>query len=124
MKIGFKIKLDKEVNVITPDGFDGVIHDIAVEMNRYALSYEEMMQSIFVNPERAYFWKEVIEYAAGKIIRDVMKVNNVDDLHKEAITFYIIPDDEYTDYIVNLHPCGDYTIQRVAYNLVDIDGKE
>lgn len=38
----------------------------------------------------------------------------------QDIKFYIIQADEYADYIVNFHPF-DYSIQRVAYNLIDID---
>ena len=120
MRIGFKIILDRNVKVITPQGFESVREDIAVEMNKYALPYEEMIQDIFNNPEKAYFWKENIEYAADKIVRDFIKINNVSALKRKKIVFYILQEDEYTDYIVNFFPC-DYSIQRVAYNLIDID---
>lgn len=119
MRIGFKIILDRNVKVITPQGFEGIREDIAVEMNKYALSYEEMIQDIFNNPEKAYFWKENIEYTADKIVSDFMKINNVSALKRKKIVFYILQEDEYTDYIVNFFPY-DYSIQRVAYNLIDI----
>lgn len=122
MRIGFKIILDRNVKVITPQGFEGIREDIAVEMNKYALSYEEMIQDIFNNPEKAYFWKENIEYTADKIVSDFMKINNVSALKRKNIVFYILQEDEYTDYIVNFFPY-DYSIQRVAYNLIDIDRK-
>jgi hypothetical protein len=92
------------------------------EMNEYALPYEEMMQEIFNNPERAYFWRDNIKYVADKVVRDFMKINNVSDLHRLDIKFYILLEDEYASYIVNFHP-DDYSIQRVAYNLIDIDRK-
>lgn len=122
MRIGFKIILDRNVKAITPQGFEGIREDIAVEMNKYALSYEEMIQDIFNNPEKAYFWKENIEYTADKIVSDFMKINNVSALKRKKIVFYILQEDEYTDYIVNFFPY-DYSIQRVAYNLIDIDRK-
>lgn len=122
MRIGFKIILDRNVKVITPQGFEGIREDVAVEMNKYALSYEEMIQDIFNNPEKAYFWKENIEYTADKIVSDFMKINNVSALKRKNIVFYILQEDEYTDYIVNFFPY-DYSIQRVAYNLIDIDRK-
>lgn len=123
MRIGFKIILNKNVKVITPQGFEGIREDIAVEMNKYALSYEEMIQDIFNNPEKAYFWKENIEYVANKIVSDFMKINNVSALKRKKIVFYILQEDEYTDYIVNFFPF-DYSIQRVAYNLIDIVDRE
>lgn len=120
MRIGFKIILNKEVAVITPEGFDGVREDIAVEINKYALSYEEMIQQIFYNPDKAYFWRDNIRDIADKVVKDFAKQNNASDLRMQDIKFYIIQADEYADYIVNFHPF-DYSIQRVAYNLIDID---
>lgn len=123
MKIGFKIILNKSISITTPDGFDGMVQEISVEINRYALSYEEMIQHIFEDPEKAYLWKDNVEYVANKIVRNVMKTNNITGLYKKRITFYIIPDDECTDYIVNFYPCN-YIIHKVAYNLIDIDKEE
>ena len=120
MRIGFKILLNRKVTVITPEGFEDVREDIAVEMNKYALPYEEMIQEIFYNPNKAYFWRDNIRYVADKVVKDFANQNNVSDLCMQDIKFYIIQADEYTDYIVNFHPC-DYSIQRVAYNLIDID---
>ena len=120
MRIGFKIILNKQIEVITPEGFEGIREDITVEINKYALSYEEMIQEIFYNPDKAYFWRDNIVYVADKVVKDFSKRNNVSDLCMHDIKFYIIQPDEYTDYIVNFHPC-DYSIQRVAYNLIDID---
>lgn len=120
MRIGFKIILDRNVTITLPEGFEGTVNEITVQMNEYALPYEEMMQEIFNNPEKAYFWRDNIKYVADKVVRDFMKINNVSDLHRLDIKFYILLEDEYTSYIVNFHPC-DYSIQRVAYNLIDID---
>ena len=121
MRIGFKIILDRNVTIKSPEGFEyGTTNEIAVEMNEYALPYEEMMQEIFNNPEKAYFWRDNIKYVADKVVRDFMKINNVSDLHRLDIKFYILLENEYANYIVNFHPC-DYSIQRVAYNLIDID---
>ena len=120
MRIGFKILLNRKVTVITPNGFEDVREDIAVEMNKYALPYEEMIQEIFYNPNKAYFWRDNIRDIADKAVKDFANQNNVSDLCMQDIKFYIIQADEYTDYIVNFHPC-DYSIQRVAYNLIDID---
>lgn len=120
MRIGFKIILNKEVKVITPDLFEVVRKDIAVEMNKYALSYEEIMQQIFNNPEMAYNWRDEIKYVADKIEKDFMKINNISDLYIQDIKFYLLSEDEYADYIVNFHPY-DYSIQRIVYNQIDID---
>ena len=120
MRIGFKIILDRNVTIKSPEGFEGTVNEITVEMNEYALPYEEMMQEIFNNPEKAYFWRDNIKYVADKVVRDFMKINNVSDLHRLDIKFYILLENEYANYIVNFHPC-DYSIQRVAYNLIDID---
>lgn len=120
MRIGFKIILNKEVAVITPEGFDGIREDIAIEINKYALPYEEMIQEIFYNPNKAYFWRDNIRDIANKAVKDFAKQNNASDLRMQDIKFYTIQADEYADYIVNFHPF-DYSIQRVAYNLIDID---
>lgn len=121
MRIGFKIVLDREIKIITPDGFEaGATNEIAVEMNPYSLPYEEMIQEIFYNPNKAYFWRDNIRDIADKAIKDFAKQNNASDLRMQDIKFYIIQADEYADYIVNFHPF-DYSIQRVAYNLIDID---
>jgi len=120
MRIGFKIILDRNVTITLPEGFEGTVNEIAVEMNKYALPYEEMMQEIFNNPERAYFWRDSMKYVADKIVRDFKKINNVSDLYRQDIKFYILLEDEYPNYIVNFLP-DDYSIQRVAYNLIEID---
>ena len=121
MRIGFKIILNKEVAVITPDGFEaGATNEIAVEMNPYSLSYEEMIQQIFYNPNKAYFWRDNIRDIADRAVKDFAKQNNASDLRMQDIKFYTIQADEYADYIVNFHPF-DYSIQRVVYNLIDID---
>ena len=120
MRIGFKIVLDREIKIITPDGFEaGATNEIAVAMNPYSLPCEEMIQNFYDCPNTAYSWKENIQYAVDKIIKDFMKVNNVPYLKRKNIVFYIIQDDEYTDYIVNSYG-SNCTIQRVIYNLIEI----
>lgn len=121
MRIGFKIILDRNIIIKSTEGFEcGTTNEIAVAINEFALPYEEIMQDIYDCPQQAYYWKENIEYAADKIVKDFMKINNVSDLNRKKIVFYIIQEDEYTNYIVNF--CrSDCTINRVEYNLVDVD---
>lgn len=121
MRIGFKIVLNKKIVVVTPEGIEeSITNKIAVEMNEFATPYEEIMQDIYDCPEQAYYWKENIQYAADKIVKDFMKINNTSDLYIENVKFYIIQEDEYTDYIVSFYR-GDCTIQRVVYHTIDID---
>lgn len=121
MRIGFKIILDRNVTIKSPEGFEyGATNEIAVEMNSYSTSYETMMQDIYDCPEQAYYWKENIQYAADKIVSDFMKINNVSALKRKKIVFYILQEDEYTNYIVNFYR-SDCTINRVEYNLADVD---
>lgn len=121
MRIGFKIILDRNVTIKSPEGFEyGTTNEIAVEMNSYSTSYEIMMQDIYDCPQQAYYWKERIQCAADKIVRDFARINHISNLHKESIKFYVIQEDEYTNYIANFYRT-DYTINRVEYNLVDVD---
>lgn len=121
MRIGFKIILDRNVIIKSPEGFEyGATNEIAVAMNEFALSYEEIMQDIYDCPDRAYYWKENIQYAADKIVKDFMKINNVSALKRKKIVFYILQEDEYANYIVNFYR-SDCTINRVEYNLADVD---
>ena len=121
MRIGFKIVLNKKITVVTPEGIEeSITNEIAVEMNEFATPYEEIIQDIYDYPGQAYYWKENIQYAADKIVKDFMKINNTSDLYIENVKFYIIQEDEYTDYIVSFYR-GDCTIQRVIYHTIDID---
>ena len=121
MRIGFKIILDKKITVVTLEGLEeGVTNEIAVEINEFATPYEEIMQDFYNCPEQAYYWKERIQCAADKIVRDFARINHISNLHKESIKFYIIQEDEYTNYIVNFYR-SDCTIQRVVYDMIDID---
>ena len=120
MRIGFKIILDKKTTVVTKEVGESVTNEIAVEINKFATPYEEIMQDIYDCPDRAYYWRESIQYAVNKIIKDFARINHVSSLYEEDIKFYIIQEDEYTDYIVNFYR-SDCTIQRVVYNTVDID---
>jgi hypothetical protein len=121
MRIGFKIILDRNVTIKSPKGFEyGATNEITVEINEFATPYEEIMQDIYDCPDRAHRWKEHIQYAADKIVEDFKKINSVSDLYRKNILFYIIQNDEYTNYIVNFYRF-DCTINRVEYNLVDVD---
>lgn len=120
MRIGFKIILDREIKNITPDGFEAsATNKITVEMNPYSFPYEEMIQNFYDYPNTVYDWKENIQYAVDKIIKDFMKINNMTYLKRKNIVFYIIQNDEYTDYIVNFYG-SNCTIQRVVYNLIEV----
>ena len=121
MRLGFKIILDRDVTIKSPEGFEyGATNEIAVEMNSYSTPYKTMMQDIYDYPEQAYYWKENIQYAADRIVRDFIKINNVSDLKRKKIVFYIIQEDEYSNYIANFYR-SDCTINRVEYNLADVD---
>lgn len=121
MRIGFKIILDRNVTIKSPEGFEAsVTNEIAVEMNPYSFPYEEMIQNFYDCPDTTHYWKENIQYVADKIVRDFMKVNKVSDLKRKKIAFYIIQEDEYTNYIANFYR-NDCTIQRVVYDLMEVD---
>ena len=121
MRIGFKIILDKKITVVAKEGIEeSITNEIAVEINEFATPYEEIMQDIYDCPNRAYYWRENIQYAVDKIMKDFARINHVSSLYEKDIKFYIIQEDEYTDYIVNFYR-SDCTIQRVVYNTIDID---